>query len=387
MNGRFRLARRGGFVLDVDFSAPAAGVTGVFGPSGSGKTTLLRCVAGLERAPGGRLEVGGELWQDEAHGLFLPTHRRRVGYVFQEAALFGHLSVRRNLDYGWRRTAAAERRVTFDEAVAWLGLGRLLEHRTWELSGGERQRVAIARALLASPRLLLMDEPLASLDAAARRDILPYLERLHAALAIPVLYVSHSADELLRLSDHLLLLAAGRVRAGGPVTEMSTRLDLLPWAPEAEPEAVIEAWVAGHDDDFDLTYLDFAGGRFSVPRHDAERGSRQRVRVLARDVSLALERPVRTSVLNIFEARILEIGEICEVGEIGAGDGGSGAGGEAGERPGGGSGGTGGRQPLVKLDAGGATLLAQITRKSLAALDLRPGMAVYAVVKGVALVL
>jgi molybdate transport system ATP-binding protein len=220
--------------------------------------------------------------------------------------------------------------------------------------------VAVARALLTSPRLLLMDEPLAALDAAAREEILPYLERLHARLEIPVLYVSHSAPELLRLADHLVLLAAGRVRAAGPLAEVTTRLDLLPWGPEAELGVVIEAVVVGHDERFDLTYLDFAGGRLSLPRHDAAPGSRQRVRVLARDVSLALERPERTSVLNVFPARIVEISEIGE---------------------------TGGRQPLVKLDAGGATLLAQVTRKSLFTLDLRPGVPVYAVIKGVALLM
>jgi molybdate transport system ATP-binding protein len=364
MKGRFRLARAGGFLLDVDFAAPATGVTGVFGPSGSGKTTLLRCVAGLERAPGGLLEVAGETWQDEARGRFLPPHRRRAGFVFQEAGLFPHLSVRRNLEYGWRRTAAGERRVGIDEAVEWLGLGPLLARSPGALSGGERQRVAVARALLTSPRLLLMDEPLAALDAAARDEILPYLERLHASLAIPVLYVSHSAAELLRLADHLLLLAAGRLRAAGPVAEVSTRLELLPWGPEAELGVVVDARVAGHDEAFDLTYLDFAGGRMSLPRHAAAApGSRQRVRILARDVSLALEKPERTSVLNVFQARIVEIGETGEGG--------------ADQAP----------QPLVKLDAGGVALLSQITRKSLAVLELRPGLEVYAVVKGVALLM
>jgi molybdate transport system ATP-binding protein len=363
MRGRFRLVRAGGFVLDVDFTAPASGFTGVFGPSGSGKTTLLRCVAGLERVPGGLLEVAGETWQDDTRGCFLPPHRRRAGFVFQEAGLFPHLSVRRNLEYGWRRTPAWERRVAFDDAVEWLGLGPLLTRPPAALSGGERQRVAVARALLTSPRLLLMDEPLAALDAAARDEILPYLERLHASLAIPVLYVSHSATELLRLADHLLLLAAGRLRAAGPAAEVSTRLELLPWGPEAELGVVVEAVVAGHDDVFDLTYLDFAGGRLSLPRHAAVApGSRQRVRVLARDVSLALARPERTSVLNIFPARIVEIGATGEGG---------------GQAP----------QPLVKLDAGGAALLAQITRKSLAALELRPGLPVYAVIKGVALLM
>ncbi|HVT57800.1 MAG TPA: molybdenum ABC transporter ATP-binding protein [Thermoanaerobaculia bacterium] len=350
--GRMRLAR-GAFLLDAELAAPARGITAVFGPSGSGKTTLLRCLAGLERAAGGWLEVGGERWQDDERGLFLPPHRRALGYVFQEAGLFSHLAVRQNLEFGLRRTPPAERRVSFADAVEWLELGGLLHRRTDSLSGGERQRVAMARALLAGPRLLLMDEPLAALDASAKAEILRCLERLHAELAIPFLYVSHLQDEVLRLADHLVLLAAGRVRAAGPLAEIAARLDLLPWAPEAELAVVIEARVVEHDVRFELTYLDFAGGRLSLPRQELAPGSRQRVRVLARDVSLALERPLRTSVLNVFPARIVEIG--------------------------------GGAQPLVKLDAGGASLLAQITGKSLHLLALRPGIEVFAVVKGVAL--
>src|ERR1700761_4598842 len=246
-----------------------------------------------------------------------------------------------------------------------LGIGPLLDREPAGLSGGERQRVAIGRALLASPRLLLMDEPMAALDLAARGEILPYLERLQERLAVPVVYVSHSASEVLRLADHLLLLAGGRVRAAGPVAEVATRLDLLPWTPEAELGAVLAGCVAAHDEEFGLTYVDFAGGRLSLPRQDAAPGSRLRVRVLASDVSLALEAPRRTSILNVFPARILEIAE--------GGRGGAAA-------PAGAA-----LQPLVKLDAGGAVLLAQITRKSLAALELRPGLEVYAVVKGVAL--
>jgi molybdate transport system ATP-binding protein len=368
MNGRFKL-RRGAFSLDVDFTAPATGVTGVFGPSGSGKTTLLRCIAGLERAPNGRLEVAGEVWQDEAQGIFVPPHRRRVGYVFQEAALFSHLSVRRNLEYGLRRTPAGERRVELAEAAEWLGLGELLHRGVRALSGGERQRVAVARAILASPRLLLMDEPLAALDSAARHEILPYLERLHASLATPIVYVSHSAAEVQRLADHLLLLRNGRVTAAGAVSEIATRLDLLPWAPEAELGAVVEARVAEHDERFELTYLDFAGGRLSLPRLAAAVGSSQRVRVLARDVSLALLRPEQTSILNIFPARVLEVA-----------DGGGGAAGASAADLG-----VPRRLPLVRVDVGGAVLLAQITRKSLVGLELAPGVAVYAVVKGVAL--
>jgi molybdate transport system ATP-binding protein len=352
--GRFRL-RRGGFFLDVDFEAPGRGVTAVFGPSGSGKTTLLRCVAGLERAAEGFFAVGSEVWQDESRRLFVPTHRRAVGYVFQESALFPHLSVGENLQYGLKRTPPGERRVRFEEAVEWLGAGRLLDRRPEGLSGGERQRVAVARALLASPRLLLMDEPLSSLDAAGREEILPYLERLHAELEIPVLYVSHSQAEVLRLADHLLLLEGGRVRAEGPLAEVASRLDLLPWAPAEEPGVVLEAEVAGHDAEFGLLLLDFPGGRLSLPGPPLPAGTARRVRVFARDVSLALDRPERTSVLDVFPARVEEI----------AAD---------------------GPAPLVRLDAGGVALLARITRKSLHRLELKPGAGVWVMVKAVALV-
>jgi molybdate transport system ATP-binding protein len=255
-----------------------------------------------------------------------------------------------------------------------------------------RLRVAIGRALLVSPRLLLMDEPLAALDAGARGEIFPYLERLHAELSIPVLYVSHSPAEVLRLADHLLLLAAGRLRAAGPLHEIATRLDLLPWVQEAELGAVIEAQVGEHDESFALTYFDFAGGRLTVPRQPYPLGSRKRVRVLARDVSLALDHPRRTSVLNVFAARIVEIAELGDSPEAGvshriddasraaaAGRAQHGVSASAGPAH-------GAARVLVKLDVGGATLLAQITGKSWRQLALRPGLPVYALVKSVALV-
>jgi len=211
IQAKFRL-QRGGFLLDAGFEAPSSGVTAVLGPSGCGKTTLLRCISGLERAPEGVLSVQGELWQDSAGGVFLPVHRRPLGYVFQEASLFPHLSVHGNLEYGWKRTQE-ERRVGFDEAVALTGIEGLLQRRPEGLSGGERQRVAIARALLTSPRLLLMDEPLSALDQASKGEILPYLERLHEQLTMPILYVSHALEEVARLADHLVLMEEGRVRA------------------------------------------------------------------------------------------------------------------------------------------------------------------------------
>jgi molybdate transport system ATP-binding protein len=343
----------GAFALDAAFDCPMRGVTALFGPSGCGKTTTLRCVAGLQRMAG-LLRVGAEVWQDDARRLFRRPHERPVGYVFQEASLFPHLSVRRNLDYGLRRVPAPDRRVTLEEAATLLGVAELLGRRPDSLSGGQRQRVAIARALLTSPRLLLMDEPLASLDRQSKHEILPYLERLHDELAMPVLYVSHAPDEVARLADHLVLIDNGVVRASGPLRELRTRLDLA-LDLGAEADAVIEARVVGHDDDFHLSHLDFPGGRFSITRYDLPVGRPARLRVLARDVSITLAPQTGTSILNIFPAVIAELAE---------------------EDP---------AQVLVRLELGGAAMLARVTRKSMHSLGLAPGKRVYAQVKSAAL--
>ena len=295
---------RGAFTLDAELSAPARGVTAIFGPSGAGKTTLLRAIAGLEKGTHGHLAVGEDVWQDETR--FLSPHRRPLGYVFQEASLFDHLSVRRNLEYGYRRVPEADRQVEVAQVVDLLGIAGLLERHTDSLSGGERQRVAIARALLTSPRLLLLDEPLSSLDRDSKLEILPYLERLHEELDIPVLYVSHSAEEVARLADHLVLLEGGRVVASGAIADMLTRLDLPAFRGE-EAEAIIEARVDSHDEEYHLTHLEFDGGRFHVTRTDLEVGRIVRLRVLARDVSLTLERQTDTSILNIFAVTVEEL--------------------------------------------------------------------------------
>ena len=354
IRARFRL-QRGGFLLDARFEAPASGVTAILGPSGCGKTTLLRCISGLERSPDGHLSVQGETWQDSAAGLFLPVHHRSVGYVFQEASLFPHLSVRGNLEYGWKRTAAEQRRVGFDEAVTLTGIQALLQRRPAGLSGGERQRVAIARALLTSPRLLLMDEPLAALDQASKGEILPYLERLHEQLTMPILYVSHAVEEVARLADHLVLMEQGRVQASGPLAQLFTRLD-LPLARGDQAEAIVETQVAGHDDEFHLTYLKFPGGRFTVFRQQLGPGHPVRLRVHAKDVSLTLVPARETSILNIFPARVEELAD------------------------------TGPAHVTVRLSATGTTLLSRITRKSASRLVLWPGAQVYAQIKAVALV-
>jgi molybdate transport system ATP-binding protein len=348
-----------GFALDVDLTLPGQGVSALFGPSGCGKTTCLRAIAGLERGAKGRLEVGGEVWQDDAAGTYLPTHRRPLGYVFQEASLFPHLSLRANLEYGQKRSQsgvpAAERRAALDQAAALLGIAPLLERRPHNLSGGERQRAAIARALLTRPRLLLMDEPLAALDLARKREILPYLQRLHDELEIPVLYVTHSPDEVARLADHLVLLAGGRVLASGSLAEILPRLD-LPMVEADRAGVVVDATVAAYDGHYGLLQLDFPGGSVQVPHGLAPLGARLRLQLRARDVSLALSRPVDSSITNILPAVVVEAAP--------------------GDSP---------AHVMVRLDAGGTALLARITRRSRDQLGLRPGMAVWAQIKAVAL--
>jgi molybdate transport system ATP-binding protein len=352
IHARFKLQRED-FVLDAVFCAPAVGVTALFGPSGSGKTTLLRCVAGLDRAQG-TLHVKGETWQDK--NTFVPTHQRPLGYVFQEASLFPHLSVRANLEYGLKRTPQADRKVPLEQVVEWLGLSRLIERGDpAKLSGGERQRVAIGRALLTSPRLLLMDEPLSALDTTSKQEILPYLERLHRELNIPVLYVSHAMDEVARLADHLVLLEKGRVIASGELHKTLARLD-LPTAHFDDAGTVVEAAVAQQDEKYHLTRLDFAGGQLWVGKVDQPFGTRLRARVLARDVSIATQAPQGSSINNILNARIEEIRD---------------------EGP---------DKVIVRMQVGEShMLLSRITRRSRDHLGLKAGMYVCAQVKSVAL--
>lgn len=350
---------RPGFTLDVDLHLPGRGVTALFGPSGCGKTTCLRAIAGLIRAQPGRVEVNGEVWQDDDNGAahrWCPTHARGLGYVFQEASLFEHLSVRGNIGYGLKRTPAGRRTVALDQVVDLLGIAPLMDRRPAALSGGERQRVAIARALAASPRLLLMDEPLAALDAARKAEVLPYLERLHRTLDIPVLYVSHSLDEVARLAEHLVLMREGRVQAQGPTHALITRLD-LPLAHGDAAATVVEGTVLRHDMHDHTTTVGFAGGQLLLvspaPRTP---GEPLRLRVQARDVSLALARPTDTSILNVLPAAVTELAD---------------------DSPG---------QQMVALDVGPTRLLARVTQRSAQALGLAPGMRVFAQVKGVAIV-
>ena len=353
---------RAGFTLAVDFAMPGAGITALFGPSGCGKTTVLRAVAGLERARG-RVKLGDEHWQDDAQGVFVPTHRRSIGYVVQDSALFPHLSVRRNLEYGLRRRADRDggERVDLAALVDLLGIGHLLERRPATLSGGERQRVAIARALAPAPRLLLMDEPLAALDAERKAEILPYLERLHDRLAMPVLYVSHAIDEVAQLADQVLLMRDGRVEASGDVVEILSRTDLSIGA-RGDAGVVIDAQVVDHDERYRLTRIRCHGGELWVGQLDAGPGHRVRARIMARDVSITREPARQSSVINVLPARIEEVRE--EHGTV-----------------------------LLRLRVGsddpvrgeGARLLARITRRSFDGLGLAIGERIHAQVKGVAL--
>jgi molybdate transport system ATP-binding protein len=341
------------FALNVDLLLPERGVTALFGPSGSGKTSLLRCIAGLEHAPEGLLKVNDEVWQDGAN--FLPVHRRPLGYVFQEASLFPHLSVRRNLEYGLKRIRKNECKVQMDQVVELMGLRHLIDRRDPSgLSGGERQRVSIARALLTSPRLLLMDEPLSALDTASKQEILPYLEGLHSELDIPVLYVSHALDEVARLADHVVLLAKGRVVASGALNEILSRLD-LPTAHLDDAGVVIEARVAAHDENYHLTRLDFPGGNLWVGKVERAADTLVRARVMARDVSIATVAPQGSSITNILGARIAGIQD---------------------EGP---------DRVNLSLAVGDHMLLSRITRRSRDHLGLTVGMEVYAQVKSVAL--
>ena len=355
LRARFAL-NYGDFALDIDLALPTRGVTALFGPSGSGKSTLLRCVAGLARAPGGYLEINGEVWQDAARGFFLPTHQRSLGYVFQEASLFPHLTVEGNLAYGRKRAPAGARRVDQTHILELLGIGQLLRRRPERLSGGERQRVAIARALFAHPKILLLDEPLSALDHARKQEILPYLERLHDELEIPMLYVSHAPDEVARLADHLVVLEAGRVLASGPLQETLARLD-LPIRLGEDAGVVLEGRIAERDVAWHLARVDFGGGSLWVRDGGHPIGREVRVRILARDVSLALEAHRGTSILNILPARVEQLAEDAHPALA-----------------------------LARLDVGGAPLVARLTRRSAAALSLTPGHTVWAQIKAVALI-
>jgi molybdate transport system ATP-binding protein len=345
------------FTLQANLAVPPRGITALFGPSGSGKTTLLRCVAGLERAQGALVRIAGELWQDDERRIFLPTWRRPLGYVFQEASLFDHLDVRGNLRYGLLRTGGRRQAIALDAAIELLDIAALLERRTQQLSGGERQRVAIARALAAQPRLLLLDEPLASLDHERQRDILPWLERLRDELHIPMLYVTHAAGEVARLADTLVVMADGRVVAAGPTDRVLASI-AAPVVLGEDAGALLAGVLAERDSRWHLARVEFDGGSLWLRDSGVALGRQVRLRILARDVSLATQAPHGTSIQNLLKGSVLAIGPD--------------------QHP---------SQAMVQVQCGESILLARVTARAVDALGLEAGTPVWAQVKSVALVL
>ena len=358
INARFKLgfpaANSSSFTLDVDLQLPGRGITAIFGYSGSGKTTLLRCIAGLQRADSGKLSVNDNVWQDE--NSYLPTHKRPLGYVFQESSLFAHLSARGNLLYAMKRSGSKRSSNLYGRVIALMGIKPFLHQFPSELSGGDRQRVAIARALLIKPRLLLMDEPLAALDTARKEEILPYLERLHEQFDIPVLYVSHSVDEVARLADHLVVLDGGKVAAQGPMIEVLSRID-LPVRLGEETGVVVEATVVERDSRWHLIRVAFAGGDMWVRDSGDAINQSIRIRILAKDVSLALDCHSDTSILNRLAAKVAEISSDPDDA-----------------------------MALVRLRTGSITVIARVTRRSVEHLHLAVGCSIWAQIKSVAIV-
>ncbi len=348
---------RGTFSIEATLEAPQSGVTALFGPSGCGKTTFLRLLCGVDRAKVGKVCVNGMWWQSSS--FFLQTWKRPVGVVFQDSRLFPHLTVKNNLEYGAKRSFASKRtngyRVNYDHTVSWLGLERLLDRFPNGLSGGERQRVALGRAILRNPSLLLLDEPMASLDESSKIEIIPYLEELRSELSIPILYISHDIYEIHRIADRVALMEKGSLLTSGDIKTILTSLE-LPISRGSHAGAVINADVVEHDKEFNLSILEFEGGKISVARGGMTIGKNVKLRINASDVALALDKPRNTSVLNVFGVKVTGIVEINE------------------------------SQVIVKLDAHGVAMLSKITKKSLDALSIKRGDKCYAMVKSVALI-
>jgi molybdate transport system ATP-binding protein len=342
-----------GFRLDATFTAPTPGVIALFGRSGSGKSTLTNIICGLLAPDAGAVRLDGEVLSDARAGIAVPVERRRIGYVFQDPRLFPHLPVGANLRYGERRRRHAPSVIAFDEVVALLALARLLERKPWQLSGGERQRVALGRALLSQPRLLLLDEPLASLDVARREEVLPYLVALRDRLSIPMVYVSHQFEEVLRLATHLVLLEGGRVLTEGAVEEISLYPELQSIIGPDLMGAVVEGLVTRVNPDTGSAELAVGAGALQVSLRDVAPGARVRLQLLARDVILATQPVQGLSVRNALASTVIAISD----DDFGA--------------------------ALVRVDVGGAIVLARITQDARRALRLRPGDAVWTLVKAV----
>ena len=352
--GYFHSSATSSFELDIDINIPGQGVTAIFGESGSGKTSLLRCIAGLEKTASGCLNVNGELWQNAS--MFVPTHKRSLGYVFQEASLFEHLSAMGNLRYAIKRNNQATNSQLLDQVISVMGIEGILEQFPEQLSGGERQRVAIARALLSEPKLLLMDEPLVSLDAARKLEILPYLERLRSSFNIPILYVSHAVDEIVRLADHAVIMGQGKVIAQGDITQLFSRADLALGVGN-ELGAILECTVLERDKQWHLMRVAFNGGELWLPNVENTQNNTQRIRILASDVSLTLTPHTDSSILNVLSG---EIEEIINDEEL--------------------------AMSLVRLKVGESYLLARLTKKSLQKLALTLGKRIWIQIKSAAIV-
>ncbi len=354
------VARRvNGFNLDISFEAPP-GVTGIIGPSGAGKTMALHAIAGLNRPDRARIALGDEIFTDTEQGIFLAPEKRHIGYVFQEARLFPHMSIAANLDYGLRRRGPGAP-VPKDEVIHLLGIAPLLEREPHSLSGGEAQRVAIGRALLSAPRLLLMDEPLANLDISRRREVMPFLEALHRRLRLPVVFVSHNIDEIVRLADRVIVLHRGRIAAEGAVSDVLSRLDvqnlIFGEAGNDDLGTIVEAWITSHDDAEHLTELACPGARLFVARLPLTVGAPVRLRLRARDISIATEKPKGLSIQNMIE------GEIAALTATGPGQ----------------------LDVVLRMRDGGASFHALITQRAARQLGLAEGMTVWALVKTVAI--
>jgi molybdate transport system ATP-binding protein len=341
------------FTLQAHFQSEER-LTALFGPSGSGKTTLVNAIGGLIRPDRGRIAVKGQVLVDTQQGIFVPKYRRRIGYVFQEGRLFPHLNVRQNLLFGRWFTPRFERKASLDRMVELLGIGHLLDRRPSTLSGGEKQRVAIGRALLADPRLLLMDEPLASLDEARKAEIYPYVERLRDEGGVPIVLVSHSVAEIARLATSIVVLSEGRVIASGPASEILRHTSLFRQSGPVEAGALIEARVLRHEEAFELTVLQARAGTLTVPHLDRPIGAPLRVRLRARDIILSVTPPRGLSALNVLPGTVASIGE------------------------------SNGPSIDVMLDCGGDAVVARVTRKSAEELGLKPGLSVHAIIKSIA---
>lgn len=341
------------FQLDVDFTIPSIGVTALFGQSGCGKTTVLRCLAGLERVDDGDLHINGEVWQDRSR--FVKPHHRPVGYVFQDANLFDHLDVKGNLLFGHKRSLKKRDGTSFEDVVRLMGLSALVDRPVQMLSGGERQRVAIGRALLSNPKILLMDEPLSALDRFAKEEIIPYLQKMHEALSIPIIYISHDSEEVERLADHLILMEKGKIVKSGPLLDMLSDPKLF-IAKSSKTASVLEAEIKSFDDKDQLTRLQLSDKAFYVPGYVGAIGEKRRVRIVATDVSLALDKPSKTTILNVFSSKILEIAAIDEA------------------------------RYNVVLELGTGKLIARISKRSLNHFGFQIGQTVYAQVKAVSMV-